>query len=84
MADEGAIKITVLWTEELRAAAVALDQISGPCGNQEQEMNQIINAIAACETALRGVAEAKCLVLCEGRPASFVPRVTESVSKKTK
>ncbi len=79
MADEARFSVTVVWGDELRAAAAAFDRINSFTPEQRKDENDeyaqaLIDALNASNAALRGISQDSHLLICEGSRGRFVPR----------
>ena len=81
MADNATIDIVVIWEQELRAAAAALDHLVKILVSDKPDKDVVKKAtclaIVACDAALHGVhTAAECsIILHSGNPDRFVPRI---------
>ena len=79
MADKFEFRVVVLWADELRVAAKALNELERINNDESSTKEQIgeaaNNAFRASITALRSVDEGAALVVCEGTRGKFVPKV---------
>lgn len=81
MANAASWKCVVVWADELRVAAKAIEGLYTVLRDKESTNDSrndaMKSALECCYAALKDIEDDTTIVVCEGTAAKFVPRVTE-------